>query len=676
MDGKQEVFMSRPTPDPTEPNRGSSSSFSLPSAPSGTEALTRRDLLLLSAATLTSLSLFGCGGGGGSTSSNVSLPGRTPPTGNLTHQILQYSNSADRLSSLWQAQSANINAMTSFASTRASRDATTSWVTYVQGTYYGLLGIESIYEIFARQFVEFDNIGYLADQITTQNKLQGTNALNNPQWLLAMMERGQQAITTLGYILEALQTNGLGALIQTVRETTDPTGQLVFYGVLTEIFNGWITNLAARVEYPVDPTWLLDVGNSAPVTNASLLTELDRVVPILNDLPFGPGFNQTQPLRSATTRETIADPKDVVPSVIGEILKNIQETLENPKTVKEILFTIETDLDNYTKRVDLNKTNISKFLLTNVAKEIAKDVIKKGIVDGFTKWKGKLAGTIADCVIEILDKSIDLAKYFSGTIATLEVLPLAIAFATLTTLQILAILQKLKECLDKIQMELPGRPPIILMGTITIDDYPPPVRIPFVKVVTGETDQIRAAKVVKGEILRRRREKPKLPVELKAIQLKLNPDGSVSTVRGTLTSETVSAQRVDANGNPIALPGKSAGRATTNLLMARSYEGVEVSVILLMIDLMNRFPDALTPSYTADGDGIDYSRSDLATLLRRETGSTAADVPGITAAQLLCTAPGYVPMQNAQPEDLTKTPSLATLFATTSFSPGGNIHVK
>lgn len=669
--------MSGPTPDPTKPNRGPSSSFPLSSAFAGTEALTRRDLLLLSAATLTSLSLFGCGGGGGSPASNVSLPGRTPPAGSLTNQILQYSNSADRLSSLWQAQSANINGMTSFASTGVSRDTTTSWVTYVQGTYYGLLGIESMYEIFARQFVEFDNIGYLAEQITAQNKLQGANALNNPQWLLAMMERGHQAIVTFGYILEALQTNGLGALIQTVRETTDPTAQLVFYGVLTEIFNGWIAELAARVQYPVDPAWLLDVGNSAPVTNASLLTELDRIVPILNDLPFGPGFNQTQPLRSAPTRgEQIIDPKDALPSVIGEILKNLKETLNNPKEVKEILVTIETDLNNYTKRIDLDQTALAKFVLKNIAKEIVKDVIKKAIVDGLTKWKGKLVGTIADCIIEILDKSKDLATYFSGTIATLEVLPLAIVFATLTALQIQAILQKLQECLDKIQMELPGRPPILLKGTVTTDNYPPPVRIPFVRVVTAETDQIRATKIVKGQILRRRRRKPKLPVELKAIQLKLNPDGSISTVRGTLTTTEVSAQIITPDGNPPGSPSRSVTRAAANLLMARSYEGVEVSALLLMIDLMNRFPDALTPAYTSDGDGIGYGRSDLATLLRRETGSTAADVPGITSAQLLCTAPGYVPMNAGQPEDLTKTPTLAALMAATALSPGGNVHVK
>lgn len=639
--------------------------------------LTRRDMLYLSGAAITSLSVFGCGSGGGSSSSNGSPALRSEPTGNLTNQILQYSNSADRLSSLWQAQSDNINFMTNFTSTHRSR-STTSWVTYAQATYYGLQGIETIYELFARQFIEFDNIGYLGEKITSLNSLKGTNAINNPQWLLAMMERGQQAGATFGYILEVLQTNGLGALIQTVREITDPTEQIIFYGVLTEIFNGWVTKIAARAQYPVDPAWLLDVGDVTPVTNVTLVKELNRIVTILNQLPFGPGFQTTPPLRSALTRESIVDPKDAVPSIIGEILQNIQETLDNPKTVKEILFTIETDITNYTKRIDLNKTKLSIFLLRNVLKDIAKDVIKKVISQGVETWKGKLAGIIADCVLDILDKSIDLAKYFNGTILTLEVLPLAVVFATLTAIQIQAILVKLKECIDMIQKEMPGRPPpLVITGGIRIDVYPTPVRIPFVKVLTGETDQIRAGMVVKGKLLRRNR-KGNGGQGLSGLAGKFSPPVARETVSGMILPQ-LQAQTplfADPQGNALP-PGVSPpSKAASTLLMVRTYEGVEVSMILLMIDLMKRFPDQLTPEFTPDGEGVSYSRSDLATLLRREAGSTEAMVPGITSAQLLCTAPGFIPAKNDQPEDLTTITSLATLISATSFSPGGNINVK
>ena len=326
------------------------------SSPCAVTALKRRDFLLLSGAAVTSLLLPGCGGGSAASSSTGTLPGRTLLTGDVKNQINQYSLSADRLSSIWQAQSDNVNAMVSFTAGRATR-ADTGWPVYFQATYIGLLGLQTVYEMFARQFVEFDNIGYLGEQVTARNNLAGTNALTNPQWLLAMMERGQVSISTFGYILEALQTNGLGELIQTVRELTDPTEQLVFYGVVTEIFNGFVTKVAARVQYPLDPTWLLDVGNNAPVTNAVALAELNRVVPILNQLPFGPGFHTT-----VTLRDQILDPKDALPSVIGEIVKNIRETLKDPKAVKDILITIETDLDNYTKRIDLNTTGLSKFV--------------------------------------------------------------------------------------------------------------------------------------------------------------------------------------------------------------------------------------------------------------------------------------------------------------------------
>ena len=650
----------------------------------GARHLSRRELILLSGTALASFSLFGCGGGGGDSATATLNFGRTQPVGSLTDQILQYSNSADRLSSMWQTQSDDINFMTNFTATNRSR-AETGWEIFFQATYYGLLGLQAVYERFASQFAEMDNLGYLGEKVTALNSLKGTNALNNPQWLLAMMERGQEATATFGYILEALQKNGLGELVQTVRETTEPTEQLIAYGILTEIFNGWVTKIAARVQYPLDPTWLLDVGDATPVTNAVLLKELDRVPDIVSQLPFGPGFNATSTARSTSTRaDDPIIPTVELPSIIGVFLENIQATLENPKKVKEILFEIKTSLDDYTRRIDFNKTNISAFLRKNLIKELTKDLIKKIVVKTLTAWKGKLLGIIADCVIEILDKSIDLAKYFSGTIATLEVLPLAIVFATLSALQIRDILIKIKECLDMIQKNLPGPPPpLILRGTVTIEDYPTPVRVPFVKVLTGETDQIRRNRVLKGKVTTNRRKPPKLPVGLMAVAGKLDPSSSNTSVKGTVTTTNVSGQIVSmgVTGQVVgtsggSLPGRSASRAADNLFMIRTYEGVEISMILLMIDLMNRFPDQLEPAFTADGEGIGYNRSDLATLLRRESGSTEAMVPAIASAQLLCTAPGFVPQNGAQSADLTTSPTLASLIAAASLSPGGNVNVK
>ena len=68
--------MPEPTPDSQQPNAATPSPFSRLSPLSETTALTHRDLLLLSSAALTSLSLFGCGSGGGSSASNAFLPGR------------------------------------------------------------------------------------------------------------------------------------------------------------------------------------------------------------------------------------------------------------------------------------------------------------------------------------------------------------------------------------------------------------------------------------------------------------------------------------------------------------------------------------------------------------------------------------------------------------------------
>ena len=640
---------------------------------------TRREMLLLTTSALSSLVLAGCGGGNGSGTSPVvsdAFPDRVIPSGALSNQILQYSNSANRLGTIWQAQSAHVDEMASFASANGGR-ATAPWATAFQGVYIGLQGLGTIYELFARQFVELDNLGYLGEQITANNKLKGTNALDNPQWLLAMMERSQNALATFGAIMETLQTFGLGELIEVVMEKTDPVEQIVAYGMLTEIFNSFVTDVAARTLYPLNPSWLLDVGETTPVTNAKVLSELDRIVPILNQLPFGPGFQQTITLRSTRetpAREPVTEPDKVAASVVGTFAEKIQETLKDPKEVKEILLTIEEDVEKYVTRVDIDKTAISKFLLRNIAKEIAKDVIKKILKDSIQALTNKLFLDIVDCLIEIIFNSLELGKYISGTIVALEFPPLAIVFATLSALKLIEILKKLEDCLKILKRKLPGRPPLILQGTVTYDDPLPSRRIPTAIVPNTEIDQLRRTKVVKGMVMKKKCKEDELPVALMAVANSLSTSSSRKTISGKVVVKDVSSRIVSPCGKTV--PGKSVTKASSDLIMVRTYEGVENSAILLMIDLMNRYPELLKPEFTPDGNGVAYLKSDYARLLVRNPGIEAIEVPGITSAQLLCTSPGFIPSRTDQSVDLTTLPSLASLIASATFGAGGNVNVK
>ncbi len=636
---------------------------------------TRREMLLLTTSALSSLVLAGCGGGNGTPSvGGDTFPDRVIPSGSLSEQILQYSNSANRLGTIWQAQSVNIDAMVSFSSANRGR-ATAPWATAFQGVYIGLQGLGTIYELFARQFIELDNLGYLGETITANNKLKGTNALDNPQWLLAMMERSQNALATFGAIMETLQTFGLGELIEVVREKTDPVEQIVAYGMLTEIFNSFVTDVAASTLYPLDPSWLLDVGEITPVTNAKVLSELDRIVPILNQLPFGPGFQQTTILRSTRdtpVQEPVSEPDKVVASVVGTFAEKIKETLKDPKAVKEILFTIEQDIEKYVTRVDIDKTAISKFLLRNIAKEIAKDVIKKILKESIKALTNKLFLDIVDCLIEIIFNSLELGKYVSGTILALEFPPLAIVFATLSALKLIEILKKLEDCLKILKRKLPGRPPLILEGTVTYDDPLPSRRIPTAIVPNTEIDQLKRNKVVQGKVMKKKCKDG--DVGLKAVALSLPPSSSRKTISGRGVSLETSAKIISPCAKEI--PGRSVTKASSELIMVRTYEGVENSAILLMIDLMNRYRELLKPEFTPDGDGVTYLKSDYARLLVRSPETASIDVPAITSAQLLCTSPGYIPSRTDQPVDLTTLPSLATLIASATFGTGGNVNVK
>ncbi len=178
-------------------------------------------------------------------------------------------------------------------------------------------------------------------------------------------------------------------------------------------------------------------------------------------------------------------------------------------------------------------------------------------------------------------------------------------------------------------------------------------------------------------MVRRRRSSP-APVGLRALQGRLNADGSITTVSGTLTDQSTQVNVLDPNtGQTIATsPVRSASRAPGGNVLLRSYEGVEIAATLLMLDLIDRNPTAFNSQDNSDGNGFSYDRTDYALLLRRDAGTTVTSVPAITSAQLLCTAPGFVPARNDPPEDLSTASSLATLIAATTLSPGGNVHVK
>ena len=82
----------------------------------------------------------------------------------------------------------------------------------------------------------------------------------------------------------------------------------------------------------------------------------------------------------------------------------------------------------------------------------------------------------------------------------------------------------------------------------------------------------------------------------------------------------------------------------------RTFDNIETAAGTLVNDLGKRNPD--TVQATPSGNGLDFYGSDFVGLVRREAGSTGASIPAITNAQLLCTAPGYIPMRSAQPIDL------------------------
>jgi hypothetical protein len=644
--------------------------------------LSRRTLLVLASLGIggVGMSLAGCGGGQG-TAVPGSLVPRSEPSGDLAQQIDQYSRGIDRLSSLWQARSHGLDQLMAVLDAGRGRGrAIPPGQVAVSATFFGLRGLRTLYELLCRQALELDNIGYLAARISQTNQLPPDSALENPQWVAAMMERNYTGLAYVGLIAEFAQCFGLKELAETVREQTDPDSQLLAYGILGEIFNDWVGEICDRVAVAVDPTWQLDMGERTVLTVARTHRELDRIPDILAALPFGPGFN-TAPILPLTRQvgmgETILDPVKEIPSILGGVAEKIKDVLDDPKKTEEIIEHLYDYTNSYAKRIDINTTRLAQFVLKNLRKDLTKDVLKAIAKKVIETWLGKLAGEAADCVFEIISGSIELGKLFSLTVGTLEIPPLAVVFATLAALKIVELLTKIEDCIQKLHIDPPPiiERHILLRGKVTETDFTPiPVRtIPVVtNPIRAESDQLRKSAVIKGHVTLYRR-RPRPLVELKAVALKLGDVASSArtTVSGTPYESSTQGTMYGPDGQVLATtPGR--GRAVTGVLV-RSYAGVETAAALLLYEYARTHPDTVLAEDT--GDGFAFFGSELALLVRREPGTSAVQVPSITGAQLLCTSPGFTPIRSAGPEDLTTLLALPQLQPATGLSNGGEIHV-
>jgi hypothetical protein len=122
-------------------------------------------------------------------------------------------------------------------------------------------------------------------------------------------------------------------------------------------------------------------------------------------------------------------------------------------------------------------------------------------------------------------------------------------------------------------------------------------------------------------------------------------------------------------------PADARNRLASGTERSSTFDELSNAAGALLRDHGERNAETVEP--TVHGDALDFFAALLAILVRREPGTTEATVPAITDAQLLCTAPGFLPQQSVDPVDLTTVECLAALVSNgAGVSTGGDLDVR
>ena len=584
---------------------------------------TRREMLILSGAALSSLVLAGCGGGDssavGTTFTTASLAPnlRALPSGDLMTQITQYSQTVEDFSFTWKNMPATFNAFSDFVKTnRSSGRALGDFNTLSANLKVILPGMISGYERALDAFLGLDNLGAFGESVSTNYKLKGNASLANPQWTASMMDFHAQNISVMGGTIQSILKLGREDIIATVHEQTDPDSKLIAYYMAALMHNEWVDQNSAVLKIAPDPSWKMVVSDQITATNAD--QAVDQMIDLMNKVPLGPGY-RTLPSRASGAQISDAD-FAYLRSIIGAAGK-IAVNLENPKLLPP---STEQALGDAFKGKGPGLN-----LIQSIGVNIATTLLEKFI--------SKKASCVTKIAVDFFNTTalLDAAIGTSGVGGT-------IIFGGLAVYSICDFNKDLQECL-KIWM-------------VKVD----PQIDKLLKALQDLCDKL-----------------PKFP-EVKQINIVPNPKGlehdQIST-RG-LKQKTVSPivkialEELRSLACGTVTGSSSSGRATTASI--RTFDNIDLATNSLIYDLAKRNP---TTVLDHEGDNfVVIFESDIAFLARRAQAN-AISIPAITDADLLCTSPGFTPERNSQAIDLSQS-TLQALKPITGISPGVNLNVK
>ena len=610
--------------------------------------LTRRDALLLFGGAAISAALTGCGSGnspntvGTLTPTPVADASRTAISGDLAAQYNQFSTIAQRTSDTWLGTSGALDALLNLPnrSSRAPSDARV----VIQALTIGLNGTRSAYERLCNLALHLDDLGAAAAAVTSNNGLTGSNALNNEQWLTAMIAQNYAAVSVTGTLFIIQLIAGLPEARAWALARTNEIDRLAAYGLVADTFNTWVDALTAAGNITPNAAWKLDV--SSAVTSANITAKLGQIDTILPQLPFSPGYRKPGASLSQVDDASLGAVgiQNFAQSFTGALARL---TLSTAALTDSFPQTVDTTKAHYDVTARLGTTGLGQTIAALNGGLSAAQTVIDGLLastDG-TTWPG-VTGDSAQCQVQIVVKTYGFLQ--------------ALATALITTQSALGSLITGSQALQFLTD---------LENTMTTCGSA--IQLALWNAVKADRDLLKSQQLYNGEVPTTRQVSVVRVTGLRELD-QIGAAGAICTNKLTISAPDVCPLNPK---NPVISDYRTIIGGLTKLVNCpRTFRNVLICITGLLYEIAQRYPDTVAATWETDSS-IKFCSQTFARVLRREPEATFAEVPAITSAQLLCTGVGFIPSRSLTPVNLAIIPVMPRLFEISNLTGGVPIHV-
>ena len=584
------------------------------------------------------LALSGCGGGGNPIVTPTPAPDPTPmpsevtytlrlePTGDLKNQIEQFSKGMDELGQVLNAPNAEVDIAVSglTAITRSRQADTRPAEDFYRAAIYGSLLSVLACERTMDALISLDSVLYAADVTTTKQNLKDRASLSNPAFGTAMYKRLVNALAGYTAITRYFLLAGIPEMIGLVLNASTPEGKRVAYSMLRDAYNGFLDHLPRGSQ--IDAS--LRLRATVAMTNAAIDAEVNRITPLLSQIPLGVGY-RTKASKLSGAIDT--------PAVVGKAFIDC---------VLELSFARALDLPGGTVTTNSLNSWLTSLSISNRMKSNLS--VQNAVYQNLTQ-SGRTLATIDSTLLDSSKRSIVLANLQSTLQGVGGVSATNLSKVATETLGLIANLGPFLGGLD------------IIKGTLGITLVKGENLTSYTTRLVALLEQLPPATRPDTQSLLPLAQNP-LPTEIAKIRIpstseqdQLNSASlSLQSVKTVATISTPVTPSAIADARSIL-----GGTVTTSTPPPRTFSQINRAAYTLMLDYLSYVGHVTL--IRIDGAETQFTAADIALLINRSAGATQMTVPVITSAQLMCTAPGYLPSRTTTPVNLTTLESLPPL---------------